>query len=65
MSVGSAQGFRLHAELRGRIIFGLGYSASFAFERIRGLLEPLGSGGSQLELVDSLLTLGAALTYEI
>lgn len=65
VSVGSAQGFRMHAELRGRIIFGLGYSANFAFERIRGLLEPLGSGGSQLELVDSLMTVGVALTYEI
>ena len=65
VSVGSAHGFHIDADVTGRIIHGLGYGVIFTYERLRGSLAPLGASESPLDLGDSLLTIGAMLTYEI
>ena len=64
VSPGSLQGFSVEGSLLGRVIKGLGYKASFTFERYIGELQSLATE-DVLDVRDRFMSAIAALTYEL
>jgi hypothetical protein len=58
------QGFTLQGTVAGRVRYGLGYRASFTYERLAGELSPLAGEGT-LAVRDRFLSADLALTWEM